>query len=189
MSINTQMLAQQIQRLLVGDKDKQRLIDQLQDLNEEKKLELVQLIQDHDQEAMGLLNKKAEEVEALKGQLNIVSATQEDSAEELKEVALQLKQLLSDPEKFSLLIAECDDSQLAQVQAVIEAGFNGKADALLRSQQFFQEVRLQKAAFTKEGQEEQKKLMQEAIISTKEQNMKLEELIKEAEEVMGKKYA
>lgn len=189
MSINTTMLAQQIQRLLVDDKDKQRLTDQLEGMNEEKKLELVKLIQDHDKEAMGLLDQKAEEIEAVKGQLNKVSAPEEDSAEELREISVQLKELLKDPEKFSRLIAECDDAQLAQIQTIIEAGFEGKEDALLRSQQFFQEVRLQKAAFTKERQEEQKQLMKEAIMSRKEQNIKLEGLIKEAEEVMGKKYS
>jgi hypothetical protein len=189
MSINTQMLAQQIQRLLVADKDKLRMTDQLQDLNEEKKLELVKLIQDHDIEAMTLLNKKAEEVEAIKGQLSEVSSPQEDSEDDLHEVSVQLKELLKDPEKFSMLIAECDDAQLAQVQAVIESGFEGKEEALLRSQHFFQEVRLQKAAFTKENKDEQKQLMSEAIISRKEQNNRLEGLIGEAEEVMGKTYS
>jgi uncharacterized membrane protein affecting hemolysin expression len=189
MSINTQMLAQQIQRLLVDDKDKQRLTEQLEGLNEEKKVELVQLIQEHDKEAMGLLNQKAEEVETIKGQLNEVSAPVDDSAEELREISVQLKQLLKDPEKFSMLIAECDDAQLAQIQAVIEAGFAGKEEAILQSQQFFQEVRLQKAAFTKENQVEQKQMMTEAIMSRKEQNMKLEGLIREAEGVLGKKYS
>lgn len=183
------MLAQQIQRLLVSEKDKKRVIDQLQELDEGKKLELAQLIQEHDKEALQLLNEKSEEVDAVKGQLDTVVAPVEDTQEDLQEVRSELKTILADPEQISRLIAESDDQQLNQIQQLIESGLVGKEDLILQSQQFFQEVRLQKTAFVKADQDEKKRLMQEAILSRKEQNQKLEGVIKEAEKALGKKYA
>lgn len=189
MAINAHMLAQQIQRLLVSDQDKTRLIDQLDGLSEEKKLELAHLIQDHDREAMQLLDQKAAEVDQLKGQMDALSSLPDDSEAELHDIMKELKTLLKDPAAFSQLVSECDDQQLRDLQSLIESGLAHRPEAVTRSQQFFQEVRLQKAAFTKEGREEQRQMMQEAIMATKEQNDKLEALIADAEKALGKKYS
>lgn len=179
------VLAQHIHRLMISSSERQRLIEELKALDEGRRLQLSALLQEHDQEALKVLDEKAGEIEEMKVRLT-EGWPKEQGTDDLKNTALQLKDILNNPEKLAQLIAASDDMTLKKLEEVIEGGLEHNPQVLKECQQFFTEVRLQKAAFIKEGEQEQKRLLQEALISRKEQNDQLDVLIGKAKDLLQK---
>jgi len=190
MQQSLEMLVQQIQRLLISDADRQRVIDELASLSASGKQELAQLVHDHDEEALEILNKKSAEVQQVKERLQDAFPTgvPELSDEEVKTVARQLKEAFGNPEQLAQLIAVSDDLMLAKLEEVMLAGVAHDPSVVQECKDFFKEVRLQRMAFVKADEKKQKEALIEAVTQQKEQLDHMDQLIAKAEKVMGKKY-
>lgn len=187
-TVNLDLLVQQIQRMLIADEDKQRLLKELEKMNHEQRDQLEELIQEHDQEALEVLDKKAAELEGAKQSLNALRPDQEVSEQEAQGVVADLKQALSNPKAFATLLANSDDALLKEIEQMLVAGLQHNADLVEECHDLFREVRLQKAAFIEQDQQEQKELFKEAVISRKQQVDRLDNLIHQAEKMLGKQY-
>ena len=188
MKISTPMLAQQIQRLFISEEDKKRLLEEVEKLSDDKKLHLVEVIQEHDAEAMGLLNKKANEVGKIKEELVDQMPGKDLSEEEKQKIYDQLKEHMKSPEKLAELVAVSDDYMLSQIEEIISEGLKKNPELQQQSRLLFQELRLQKAAFVNDAEGKQNEMLKKAVLERKEQSETLDSLIAKAGSLLGKDY-
>jgi hypothetical protein len=180
------ILTSQIQRLLISEADKSRLLDELKSLNESKMQQFAELIREHDDEALKILDAKSEEQEKEKQNLlNQPFAQKNDVNESVGRAFIQdLEVVFNDSRKLAEFIALSDDRFLRKLETVFINALRSQSEAKEEFQQFFREVRLQKASFAKEKQGKEKKKLMEAIEKTQEQNKKLDALIAKVEGVL-----
>lgn len=178
------VLAQQIQRLMISSAERKRLLEEMQQLGESGEQQLAKLLEEHDQEALQVLNEKAGEIEAVKGRIS-ANWPPEAQQDEVQTIAAQIREMFSQPEKLAQFIAASDDLTLKKLEEILAAGIDQKPELLNECHNFFNEIRLQKAAFVKSDEEEQKRLLAEAIMSRKEQNDRLDSLISEAKKLLA----
>lgn len=177
------MLAQQIQRLMISTAERKRLLEEMQQLGESGELQLGKLLEEHDREALQVLNEKAAEIEAVKDRIS-ANWPPEAQHDEVQTIAAQIRDIFADPEKLAQFIAASDDLVLKKVEDIVAAGLEQKPELLSECHSFFNEIRLQKAAFIKSDEAEQKRLLADAIMSRKEQNDRLDSLIGEAKKLL-----
>lgn len=189
MPTNPDILATQIQRLMLNDADKKRLLDELKSLDETSLQELSDMIRAHDEEALNLLNKKAQEQQELKKEFfpeQPASQTAQNSEQEEKKYVHLLHEVFSDPQKLAEFMAVAEEDFLVELERVFIDALKGQPKYQEEFHRFFREVRLQKASLEKQSQDAQKERLIDAIISTQTQNKALDEMIQKAEKAIGK---
>ena len=180
------ILTSQIQRLLISEADKSRLLDELKSLNEEKIQQFAELIREHDAEALEILNAQSDEREKEKQNFLSQPFAQKNKLSESNGRAFikDLEEVFNDGKKLAEFIALSDDVFLRKLETVFINALKNQPEAKLEFQQFFREIRLQKVAFEKEKQGRERKELVEAIEKTREQSKTLDALIAKAETVL-----
>ena len=179
------LLALQIKRLLIPDKDRQRLSEELKDLDTAKMEYLARLIQEHDLEAMEILNKKAAEQSEIKTRFQTemeVRSTPEEKWEAIREMG----KVLEDPEKFARFVGLADDVVLSQLEQVLLLGSKEDTGPRTEIKQFFDEIRLQKASLEKKFKADFKALLIKNLSERKEAMSRLDQAVARAKEAMAR---
>lgn len=182
MKQNTNLLSQQVQRLLISDADRQRLLDEIKDMTSAQLQELAKLIGAHDKESLEVMEKKiAEKAEAANADLRTPAASQQDiSGDDVEEVMATMEEVLFDTDKLADFLAAADDELLAKLEAIFIEAEKNKPQASADLTAFFNEIRLQKVALEKEEQERKEKLLNPAIKEQHEAVADLQAAIAEA---------
>ena len=179
------LLALQIKRLLIPDKDRQRLSEELKALDTAKMEYLARLIQEHDLEAMEILNKKAAEQSEIKTRFQTemeVRSTPEEKWEAIREMG----KVLEDPEKFARFVGLADDVVLSQLEQVLLLGSKEDTGSRTEIKQFFDEIRLQKANLDKKFKADFKALLIKNLSERKEAMSRLDQAVARAKEAMAR---
>jgi len=187
MSLNPSHIASQVQRLMLSETDKQRLLEEIKTLDESRLRMMTDLIREHDQEALSILDEKSREQEKIKESVSSFGgpSPEQPSEADAKLTLQQLEEIFLDPEKLAQFLAQTDDLFLRQMEEIFLKALQDEPSYQEEFRSFFREVRLRKAAVEKNLGEEEKKALVEAIIKTEEQSRKLDELITEAEKALN----
>ncbi|MGE3279219.1 MAG: hypothetical protein AB7J40_05575 [Candidatus Altimarinota bacterium] len=177
----------QIQRLMLRDADKQRLLEELKNADQAKLEMFAGLIREHDQEALKVLNEKAKEQEGVRQNFMETSGAPSDQLTEAEgqQVLELLENTFKNPDQLAEFIAQSDDAFLMELEEVLVNSLEGKPQYQEEFRRFFQEARLQKAAVEKAVEDDQKQALIDAILQTEEQTKQLDRLIAEAEKALN----
>ena len=188
MPTNPGLLAQKIQRLMLSDADKARLLEELKSLDEAKMQQLSELIHEHDEEAMVILDQKASEQQAVKEKIMAASPLPRSEAvneEEGVKYIKFLEEIFKSPQDLAQFVMISDDYFLQQLETVLVNSLKGNEKYQEEFRHFFREVRLQKAALAKQDAEAEKKALIEAIEKTQEQSKQIDQIIAKAEKALN----
>ncbi|GEM_PF-4338455 len=182
-----QILAKKVSRLAISNSQKSRLLQELETLDESKLEEFSQLVAKHDEEARGIIEEKADRVKVLKDQLRSLDP-QANAApvtkERLQDMLKTLEEVFTAPTLLAQFVAASDDVLLGQIEDFLVQVLKNDPQHQKVFRKFFQEIRLQKAAFVRKEKEEEKQSMQREI-EEKEQAIKaLDGVIKEGKKLL-----
>lgn len=184
----TNILALQIQRMLLEDADKQRWLKEMKKLDKQNLKALSDLIHEHDQESLEILNKKSDETEALKKRITSAApglGGVELNKDNIKKVMTYLHEALFDVEKLAHFLAASDDTLLSKMQAIFEEASKEKPEDQKNISKFFHEIRLQKVAIQKEAKAKQAEAISEVLVARDAAVKELGDAIAEAEKLMA----
>jgi len=187
MPLNPSHIASQIQRLMLSETDKQRLLEEIKTVDETRLKMMADLIREHDQEALSILDEKNQEQEKIKESVSSFGGPsfEQPTEADAKFTLQQLEEIFLDPEKLAQFLAQTDDHFLRQMEEIFLKALESEPAYQEEFRSFFREVRLRKAAVEKNLGDEEKKALVEAIIKTEEQNRRLDELIAKAEKALN----
>jgi hypothetical protein len=187
MTPNPNILAQQIDRLLLKAEDKKRLLEELKQLDAGRMEFLTDLIRQHDDEALKILNEKAAEQKIAKDHVNEARPDSQTSAakEEVLNMMDQLELLFQNPEALAQFLVASDDVFLMELEELFLKGLEKNPTAHEEFKIFFSEIRLQKTAIANSLKKEDRENLVRKIASDEEEIRQLDELIANAENVLN----
>lgn len=189
MPSQSDILASQIERLMLSKDERKRLLEELKAADPAKLNLLADLIGQHDEEALKILNEKSTEQREVKSQLNALRPEGSGSVkkEEVLNMVGALEAIFKDPKALAEFILASDDVFLMELENIFEKNLQKDPNVKAEFMRFFSEMRLSKNAMTQEEKiEDRERLMNEIV--TNERNAKqLDELIAQAEKVLNNK--
>ncbi|MDP2691748.1 MAG: hypothetical protein Q8O95_05095 [bacterium] len=186
MPTSTPLLAQQIQRLMLKKEDMDRLLNELKGMSDIQLQHMAELIRDHDEEALKILNEKVGEQESSKRLISDQAPGEKPKIgkEEVVTFFKMMENIFRHPDKLAKFLAMSDDFFLSKLEAVIHEGLKASPESQVEFDRFFHEARLQKAAFKKEQEEEQQKALAQDVERMRTQSEELQALIDDAKKVL-----
>jgi len=187
MQPNSNILAQQIDRLLLKAEDKKRLLEELKQLDSGRMEFLTDLIRQHDDEALKILNEKAAEQKIVKDHVNEVRPDAQKSAvrEEALDMINKLEILFQNPEALAQFFVSSDDVFLMELEELFLKSLEKNPNAQGEFKTFFSEIRLQKSALENGWKKEDRENLIKKIASDEEKIRQLDQLITKAENVLN----
>lgn len=178
--MDTSFLIAKLKRLLIDDKKKQQLIEELRTMNENGKKKLAEFIEQQDQETLKILEKKRKERQSEKSkieQFQTTIARLKTTKKDLKNLEDVARFVFSDQRALASLIDISDDNFLVALQQAFEEFLKSKPKQQEAMRLFFTEMRLQKYAIEKKRKEEKKKKMDDAIAAIEKESSQLDQII------------
>ena len=178
--MNTDELQQRIQRVLLDEKTRERLLGELQSASQEQLKAMKNFLDTYESETLNTLNEKAEAIEEqLEQARSFLPERKEDTVS--KETALKilsdLEEIFLNKEKLAKFLTFSDDRVLYNLEKMFQGDLK----------EFFKEIRLQKEAFQKAKSDDMKKHLSEEILSSQSRQEKLNDFLNEAKKIIRKK--
>ncbi|MDP3975430.1 MAG: hypothetical protein Q8P95_00780 [bacterium] len=186
MANNTQLLELQIQRLLLDKSSKERLVKELQAASDEEMSLLVQLVREHDDEALLLLNEKVKEQSVAKAELGSMADGKQPDPAEKKELLRLLGEVFKDPKRMAQFLAYADELILAEMEEIFVKALQKHPEQQQDFREFFREVRLQKSAFQNQWAEKKREKLIQEVVAKRAMAKQLREAIVSAEKILKK---
>jgi len=177
-------LAFQVKHMLISDEDKERLVNEIASLDENKLQELAQMIAEHDKEVIGIVRAKVSEEKESYEQLKQSLPPHPAYTQEINRAVNELSTALQDPVEFGKYLAVKDDVTVSVIEEVILKASQDNPQRLKDLQEFFQELWLQKSAFNKKATDQMKETIMELITARQEKIGELNSIIAEAQKAM-----
>ncbi|MDF2379095.1 MAG: hypothetical protein P1V18_02640 [Candidatus Gracilibacteria bacterium] len=178
-------LTSRIQRLLVTPEKKEKLLAELEKLNDPQKDHLNGLLNEHDSKSLEILDEKVEEQDAVRNEAvsHLEHETPAIDTEKDAEVLLKVIQdIFSSAEAMAAFFSSADDKVIEAVQTlIIESAEDDKKEEF---KAFFTEIRLKKTQFDHDDKEAYKAALIEDIQSKQEAIAEMDALIAENEKVL-----
>lgn len=170
--MNTEELHHRIQRIFLDEKTRERLLKELEQASGYQREVMKEFLEAYESETLKTLNEKTETIEE---QLENARSSLPERKDDIisKEVAMEmlsdLEGIFLSKEKLAKFLTFSDDRLLYNLEKM----FQGEL------KDFFIEIRLQKAAFQKQKQDDLKKSVTEEIFSSKQRSEQLDAFIEE----------
>lgn len=186
MPINSDNVALQVNHMLLKEEDKKRLVEEVAKLTEAELSMLAGIIGEHDKETMVLLDEKTKEKAVIKDRLVGSLPSQGEFGEKEQEILkAQIATIFSDPTNLSQFLAQADDVLLMKTEEIFMNALADNPEQQAKVKGLLDEARLQKAALSKEAEDEEKKLLIDAIETKKKQIGEMDELIEKVEKALS----
>lgn len=181
------ILLQKLERTVLTDKQKQKLVFELKVLKGEQLEKFSTMMHRMDAETIELLNKKLKEGEHLR---NVMSEFREGiDGKRLQHQELQkfLFEIFFDPQKMAEVIVFGTDEFLALLEKILLEALKNHPEYAKEFSQFFQEIRIYKALLDSRERKAYREALMEAIWKAQYQQKGLEQVIQLAQKSLKKK--
>ena len=179
----TPTLSSRIKHLLVSQARQDKLAAELKNLKPGQVQLLHELLDQHDEECLQILDQKVEEQQAVHDRL-MDQVQQENGSEGPDPESLRqfIVELFSDPKALAEFFVSAGDQVIEALQTIIVE--SAEPEQQVRFKAFFKEMRLRRASLYKQDKEAVKQVLIEDITAKQEAIKEMDALIAESNQLL-----